>query len=593
MKKAFSLLRSKGFNFLYRNPTIANDDGINLDDWELIEVLDQEFNGEKDDDDDVDMIDLIEVDDPHTPFMRFAYHPKIKTIKYTILSKVDVGRILDGKISTVSTVLSLSRSDAIVLLQHFNWGVSWVHEEWLASEETVRKAVGLFERPVVETSEDVTSCSLCREGHAAENMLAVSCGHQICAACWTAYVSEAINDGPGCLTLRCPTPSCEAAVGIGLIELVSNQDDLKKFDDYLVKSYVAGSRKTKWCPAPGCEYAAVAFSSDTDRNNEVTCKCLHSFCWNCCKEAHVPIDCATVDEWGSEGLVQSTNWLLAKAKPCPNCEKLIEKVSCKRYSQCTVCNYVFRDDAFSLGAPGDEYNEQIDYDNDGMKMAAGSSLKRFNQYYDGWSCSEAARANAVTDYKVLKEIRMVILCGFLGMAESELKFLVEGHTQVVDSYRLLKWMYAYNYYQPEEDFLKRNLVEFMLEQAVTLVRMLEKHVNEFEQDAIAGEIPPTQFYAFRGGLMRLTRVTRSYFERLVEAMHDDLSEVVSISRASPKPNTEEASCSSPGLRTSPTRRVIKTEAEEGMSSPVVNMKSQVLIPGTFSQKDPKPTLKLD
>ncbi|KAH9622647.1 hypothetical protein KSS87_004322 [Heliosperma pusillum] len=600
----FSPNKLQSFSSFSRRSQLTSDnlhgDGVNLDDWELIEVLDQEFSGEKDEED-VDMIELIEVDDPFSPFLRFGYNHKTKTIKYTILSKVDVGRLLDGKISMVSTVLSLSRSEAIVLLQHFNWGVSKVHDEWLTSEEEVRKAVGLFERPVMETCDkDQTSCSLCHEGQVADNMFAVSCGHQICLACWTVshvlssqihvfhmsvflddpcftawlyaqhikdrmlipclvsffsvYISEAINDGPGCLTLRCPTPLCEAAVGIGLIELVSNQEDVKRFNNHLFKSYVAGSRKIKRCPAPGCEYAAaVAFPNDADRNNDVTCNCLHSFCWNCCKEAHAPINCVTVNEWLSESHVQSTN-----------------------------C------DAFSEDAAGNE-----DTDDDGMKMAAGSSLKRFSPYYEGWSCSEAARANAVMDYKVLKDIRMELLCGYLAMAETELEFLVEAHIQVVSSYQLLKWMYVYKYYQPEEEFLKTNLIEFMLEQAVTLVRMLEKHVSEFEEDALAVEIPSSQLGAFRGGLIQLTRVTRHYFERLVEAMYNDLSEVVSISRASPKANTDEVSCSSPGLRTSPSRRVIKTEAEEGMSGPAVNMKSEVLIPGTSSQKDPKLHFKFD
>lgn len=57
------------------------------------------------------------------------------------------------------------------------------------------------------------------------------------------YISTSINDGPGCLMLRCPDPSCGAAVGQDMINLLASDDDKKKYFRYFVRSYVEDNRK--------------------------------------------------------------------------------------------------------------------------------------------------------------------------------------------------------------------------------------------------------------------------------------------------------------------------------------------------------------
>ncbi|WJX51672.1 RBR-type E3 ubiquitin transferase [Trifolium repens] len=46
-----------------------------------------------------------------------------------------------------------------------------------------------------------------------------SCGHPYCFSCWEGYISTSINDGSGCLMLRCPDPNCGAAIGQDMIDL--------------------------------------------------------------------------------------------------------------------------------------------------------------------------------------------------------------------------------------------------------------------------------------------------------------------------------------------------------------------------------------
>lgn len=61
--------------------------------------------------------------------------------------------------------------------------------------------------------------------------------------CIVGYIRTSINDGPGCLMLRCPDPSCGAAVGQDMINLLASDDDKKKYSRYFVRSYVEDNRK--------------------------------------------------------------------------------------------------------------------------------------------------------------------------------------------------------------------------------------------------------------------------------------------------------------------------------------------------------------
>ncbi|KAK7264928.1 hypothetical protein RJT34_32541 [Clitoria ternatea] len=63
--------------------------------------------------------------------------------------------------------------------------------------------------------------------------------------------------------------------------------------------------QSKWCPAPGCEYA-VTFDAGSG-NYDVCCLYSYGFCWNCNEEAHRPVDCDTVAKWILKNSAESEN----------------------------------------------------------------------------------------------------------------------------------------------------------------------------------------------------------------------------------------------------------------------------------------------
>ncbi|KAK1325462.1 putative E3 ubiquitin-protein ligase ARI7 [Acorus calamus] len=171
-------------------------------------------------------------------------------------------------------------------------------------------------------------CRICLENHARVYMSAAACGHLFCDPCWTEYIGASARDGPGCLSLRCPDPSCGAAVGLDMVGRLASAGDKELYHHYFTRSYVENNRRVKWCPAPGCRYA-MEFVPAGDSLFEVTCTCSHRFCWNCGEEAHRLVDCETVVEWVKKQKdmdeSQSLNWIVFNSKPCPNCRRPIEK----------------------------------------------------------------------------------------------------------------------------------------------------------------------------------------------------------------------------------------------------------------------------
>ena len=59
------------------------------------------------------------------------------------------------------------------------------------------------------------------------------------------YIHTAINDGPGCLSLRCPSLDCNAAIGEELVLPLVSEEDRKKYMRYILRSYVEANRKVR------------------------------------------------------------------------------------------------------------------------------------------------------------------------------------------------------------------------------------------------------------------------------------------------------------------------------------------------------------
>ncbi|CAL5016191.1 unnamed protein product [Urochloa decumbens] len=468
----------------------------------------------------------------------------------SILSEVDINQRQEDDINRVSTVLSISKSEACVLLRNYNWSVSKVHDEWFADEERVRKVVGLPEKHTELPNDREVTCGICFESCPRGTMNAAACGHPFCSTCWRGYISTAINDGPGCLMLRCPDPSCAAAVGQDMINALADDEDKEKYGRYLRRSYIEDNRKTKWCPAPGCEYA-VEFVMGSG-SYDVNCNCSYGFCWNCTEEAHRPVDCATVSKWILKNSAESENmnWILANSKPCPKCKRPIEKNQGCMHITCTPpCKFEF---CWLCLGPWSEHGERTGgfyacnryesarqegaYDeSERRREMAKNSLERYTHYYERWAANQSSRQKALGDLQSLQNEKLEKLSDIQSQPESQLKFIIEAWLQIVECRRVLKWTYAYGFYLPDHEHAKRQFFEYLQGEAESGLERLHQCAEKELQVYLEAESPSKDFNDFRTKLAGLTSVTRNYFENLVRALETGLNDV--------GPSTSQGTCS--------------------------------------------------
>ncbi|KAK9138834.1 hypothetical protein Sjap_009428 [Stephania japonica] len=460
---------------------------------------------------------------------------------YTILSEVDILERQEEDILRISTVLSIPRVAATILLRHYNWDVSKVHDAWFADEEKVRQAVGLLEKPVVQfpKSRELT-CGICFESYPRDKIYSTACSHPFCTSCWEGYVSTAISDGPGCLSLRCPDPSCGSAVGQDMINVLASEEDKEKYTRYLLRSYVEDNRKTKWCPAPGCDYAVdfVVGSGIYD----VSCNCSYSFCWNCTEEAHRPVDCGTVAKWILKNSAESENmnWILANSKPCPKCKRPIEKnqgcmhITCTppcKYEFCWLCLGSWSDHGERTGGfyACNRYEtakqEGVYDETEKRREMAKNSLERYTHYYERWATNQSSRQKAIADLQQMQAVHIERLSDKQCQPESQLKFITEAWLQIIECRRVLKWTYAYGYYLPEYEHAKRVFFEYLQGEAESGLERLHQCAEKELQSFLNLDGPSKDFNEFRTKLAGLTSVTRNYFENLVRALENGLADV--------------------------------------------------------------------
>ncbi|KAH7365643.1 hypothetical protein KP509_18G039300 [Ceratopteris richardii] len=469
-----------------------------------------------------------------------------RQLPYTVLTEEAITERQDAAIESVASVLSISRAQACLILRKHEWCVSRVNEEWFADESRVRNCVGLIEKsikPSMTGQRDIREqikCGICLEYHRIETMQACCCDHYFCQSCWRAYAHTAICDGPGCLSLRCPNPDCNAAVGDELILKLVLEEDKRKYRHYITRSYVEENRRAKWCPAPGCEYA-IEFTPGGDIQ-DVTCNCGHNFCWNCSEEAHRPVECVTVERWILKNSAESENmnWILANSKPCPKCKRPIEKnLGCMHITCTPPCKFEFC--WLCLGAWSEhgertggfyacnryeaEKKEGKHDETERRREMAKNSLERYTHYYERWASNEQSKAKALSDLKQLQITQLEKLSDKHSLPMSQLKFLVEAWLQIVECRRVLKWTYAYGYYLPENEATKKQFFEYLQGQAETALERLHQCAEKEVKAHLDGDASNVTFTDFRTKLAGLTSVTKNYFQRLVDAFENGLAEV--------------------------------------------------------------------
>merc|ERR1712186_176605 len=82
-----------------------------------------------------------------------------------------------------------------------------------------------------------------------------------------------------------------------------------------------------WCPGPRCDRVfdiSACVTSGTCA--QVRCEfCGTQWCSKCKADMHTPVSCEAVKQWAKMQGDADTMWMSANTKPCPKCQRPIEK----------------------------------------------------------------------------------------------------------------------------------------------------------------------------------------------------------------------------------------------------------------------------
>jgi len=182
--------------------------------------------------------------------------------------------------------------------------------------------------------------------------LALSCDHHFCTGCWNAYVTSKIRDEAE-HAIRCMAQNCALIIPSHVVKSVLAGDTVTwdRFQELLVRHFVASNPNLKYCPYPSCTNtvscpSAASKSSLTSVVPTVTCPAAgstpHRFCFGCTIDGdHRPVVCSVAKMWLKKCRDDSetANWIKSNTKECSQCQSTIEKNGgCKLVAGSIFCH---------------------------------------------------------------------------------------------------------------------------------------------------------------------------------------------------------------------------------------------------------------
>ncbi|XP_021317848.1 probable E3 ubiquitin-protein ligase ARI8 [Sorghum bicolor] len=482
--------------------------------------------------------------------------------RYVVLTEDAVRARQEAETAKVAEILSIPRGFAAVLLRHFKWSAGRGQEEWFSDDARVRAAIGLpadgVPVPTVVSRAEL-SCAICFVDHPAGKTRSAGCAHFYCGECWRAYIRAAVDDGARCLALRCPDPSCHAAVVQELVDVAADAKDRERYARFTLRSFVeegssgggaGGGGRIKWCPGAGCTRAVEFLGGAAAAAADVFCACRHGFCWSCGEEAHRPVTCDTVRAWldKNASYTETSNWVLANTKHCPRCRLPIEKnqgcmhMTCPPpcgHEFCWVCLDSWDNHTGCAGFDGggnggrQEEGETATARQQSRSQAA-MDMDRYVYHYERWAANYSSLENVFKDMAHLESSEIERIAAVSGQPAASFAFLSKAYEEIAHGRRVLKWANAYGYYlDPVRDAAKRGLFEDLLDQANSQLERLHAAAELERRELFCSDAEPAvvrdllKYYKDR--VESYTTATRTFLRNLVKAFETtDLPEFKSL-----------------------------------------------------------------
>uniref|UniRef100_H9G7N0 RBR-type E3 ubiquitin transferase n=1 Tax=Anolis carolinensis TaxID=28377 RepID=H9G7N0_ANOCA len=221
-------------------------------------------------------------------------------------------------------------------------------------EEGVGSGSGNGSAPPSSPPPSELECPLCLVRQPSGNApRLLSCPHRSCRACLRQYLRIEITESR--VHISCPE-CAERLDPADIRRLLRDSPQLvAKYEEFLLRRCLASDPDCRWCPAPDCGYAVIAYGCASCP--KLTCEregCQTEFCYHCKQIWHPNQTCDMARQQRAQTLRVRTKHTSGLSygqesgpaddiKPCPRCSAYIIKMndgSCNHMT-CAVCGCEF------------------------------------------------------------------------------------------------------------------------------------------------------------------------------------------------------------------------------------------------------------
>lgn len=382
------------------------------------------------------------------------------TFFHETLRAEDVYKDMMDAVENMANVVSLPQDDVLRLLSQFDWDTAKFQERFFADFEDNMGAVR--SQRMDDWSASKGMCLICFEELPRGELYDCGCEHTFCKECWGGYITSKVEDASTCLRIDCPTPDCSRMVKGSLMAEIALPEQLEKIKSASIANYADKMDHLCVCPGVDCSrYVKVHEHRKGVQVKDVRCSWCHTdFCFDCLKEAHRPISCELVKQWNLKNATDRANmdWIVSHTKPCPNCQRPIEKNKGCMHMHCTRCNFHFcwlcMGDWSKHGEnTGGFYNctlfeaQRKENDpNEKKRETAKNNLNRHLQFFERWSEHDKAMKILINAKKEWESIDKASLSAARHIPVGALQFVSEAWDVVNHCRRVLKWTYVAAYF---------------------------------------------------------------------------------------------------------------------------------------------------
>ena len=465
----------------------------------------------------------------------------------------------------------LNYDEAELVLIYYNWNYEKLLEDWFDNMEKIKIESHIEQSP--ESLEKISdffsknkisseTCPICYTDIEKDDSFSLKCNHLICKECYIEYINNKLISEPlNILNTPCPLIGCNLYLTRTIFKQCITEKKMQRiFAKSVIRNFTVTNKEIKPCPNPKCN---VSIRVQNNIAKEIKCQCGTIFCFSCLEESHIPCDCEMAKQWleftKDKGSGEDFIWIKENTKNCPKCQTPIQKnqgcnhMTCLKkaggcgYEFCWVCmrswnshtinslnSYYVCERIREKDFQKEEKKKNLYIPGRLKKIFEGkkiSELERYIKYYKGWynhyrnlEITDKIKERVIKFKKDLNEKKNIL--------ENDLHFLDDSLNTIIDSNRLLKYIFIFGYFLDDKanvSLFESNL-EVLQNQTDSLLELIELErlpsIIETSDEKLFKEM----FLKYKDHALAMINSTKTFRTNLINEIENNLYDQINYDR---------------------------------------------------------------